>query len=165
MCKNNRTTRCSPKVWHPGRTDLDQKSSQAWCDLPPGGCISEREEADWIIINHAHQTIGHYSQWKTSNYIQCSYWWLQMATNIEAFSRLCRNCQTNKTNMQKPQGFLHSLPIPDKLWQLVGMDFMGPLPQSQGNDYLLVIIDWLTSQVHLVPTMMQVIAKSSLAIS
>ena len=77
-----------------------------------------------------------------------------MATNIEAFSRLCRNCQTNKTNMQKPQGFLHSLPIPDKLWQLVGMDFMGPLPQSQGNDYLLVIIDWLTSQVHLVPTMM-----------
>ena len=32
------------------------------------------------------------------------------------------------------------------------MDFMGPLPQSQGNDYLLVIIDQLTSQVHLVPT-------------
>ena len=33
------------------------------------------------------------------------------------------------------------------------MDFMGPLPQSLGNDYLLVIIDWLMSQVHLVPTM------------
>ena len=81
-----------------------------------------------IIINHAHQTIEHYSQWKTSNYIQCSYWFPQMATDIEAFCRLCRKCQTNKTNMQKPQGFLHSLPILDKLWQLVGMDFMGPLP-------------------------------------
>ena len=22
-----------------------------------------------IILNHAHQTIGHYGQWKTSNYI------------------------------------------------------------------------------------------------
>ena len=94
-----------------------------------------------IIIDHVHQTIGHYGQWKTLNYIQWSYWWPQMATNIEAFCRLCGKCQTNKTDTQKPQGFLHSLPILDKLWQSVGMDFMGPLPQSQGNDYLLVIID------------------------
>ena len=64
-----------------------------------------------------------------------------MATNIEAFCKSCRKCQTNKTDMQKPQGLLHSLPIPDKPWQSVGMDFMGPLPQSLGNDYLLVIID------------------------
>ena len=77
-----------------------------------------------------------------------------MATDIEAFCRLCRKCQTNKTDMQKPQGLLHSLPILDKLWQSVGMDFMGPLPRSQGNDYLLVIIDRLTSQVHPVPTTM-----------
>ena len=75
-----------------------------------------------------------------------------MATDIEAFCRLCGKCQTNKTNTQKPQGFLHSLPILDKPWQLVGMDFMGPLPWSQGNDYLLVIIDRFMSQVHLVPT-------------
>ena len=94
-----------------------------------------------IIIDHAHQIIGHYSQWKTLNYIRHSYWWPQMATDIEAFCRLCGKCQTNKTDMQKLQGFLHSLPILDKLWQSVRMDFMGPLPQSQGNDYLLVIID------------------------
>ena len=100
-----------------------------------------------IIIDHAHQTIGHYSQWKTLNYIQHSYWWPQMATDIEAFCKLCRKYQTNKTDMQKLQGFLHSLLIPDKPWQSVGVDFMGPLPQSQGNDYLLVIIDRLMSQV------------------
>ena len=107
-----------------------------------------------IIIDHAHQTIGHYGQWRTSNYIRQSYWWPQMATNIEAFCRSCGKCQTNKTDTLKPQGFLHSLPIPDKPWQSVGMDFMEPLPQSLGNDYLLVIIDQLTSQVHLVPTTM-----------
>ena len=82
-----------------------------------------------------------------------------MATNIEAFCRSCGKCQTNKTDMLKPQGFLHSLPIPDKPWQSVGMDFMGPIPWSLGNDYLLVIIDQLTSQVHLVPTTTQVTAK------
>ena len=98
------------------------------------------------IINHAHQTIGHYGQWKTSNNIQQSYWWPQMATDIEAFFRSCGKCQTNKTDTLKPPGFLHSLPIPDKPWQSVGMDFMGPLPRSLGNDYLLVIIDRLMSQ-------------------
>ena len=77
-----------------------------------------------------------------------------MSTDIETFCKSCGKCQTNQTNTQKPQGFLYSLPIPDKPWQSVGMDFMGPLPQSQGNDYMLVIIDRLTSQVHLVPTMM-----------
>ena len=82
-----------------------------------------------------------------------------MATNMETFCRSCGKCQTNKTDTQKPQGFLHSLPIPDKPWQSVGMDFMGPLPQSQDNDYLLVIIDRLTLQVHLVPTTTRVTAK------
>ena len=82
-----------------------------------------------------------------------------MATNIEAFCRSCGKRQTNKTDTQKPQGLSHSLPTPDKPWQSVGMDFMGPLPQSQGNDYLLVIIDRLMSQVHLVPTTTQVTAK------
>ena len=67
-----------------------------------------------IIIDHAHQTIGHYGQWKTSNYIRWSYWWSQMATDIEASCRSCGKCQINKTDMLKPQGFLHSLPIPDK---------------------------------------------------
>ena len=156
MCKNNHTTRCPPKVQHPGRGDLDQKSAQAWCNLHPMGCISEREEADWN--NNQLCTPNHWTLWPMENLKLYSIFIL-VATNIEAFCRLCRKCQTNKTDTQKPQGFLHSLPIPDKLWQSVGMDFMGPLPQSQGNDYLLVIIDWLMLQVHLVPTTMWVTAK------
>ena len=106
-----------------------------------------------IIIDHAHLTIGHYGQWKTSNYIQHSYWWPQMATNLEAFCRLCGKCQTNKTNMQTPQGFSTQLANTRQAVAVSGYGLMGLLPLSQGNDYLLVIIDQLTSQVHLVPTM------------
>ena len=39
------------------------------------------------------------------------------------------------------------------------MDFLGPLPKSNNFNYLLVIIDQLTSQVHLVPTTTTVTAK------
>ena len=67
--------------------------------------------------------------------------------------------QTTKDANSKPAGLLHSLLIPDRLWQSIGVDFMGPLPKSNDFDYLLVIIDQLTSQVHLVPTMMTVTAR------
>ena len=36
---------------------------------------------------------------------------------------------------------------------------MGPLPKSNNFDYLLVVIDRLISQVHLVPTTMTVTAR------
>jgi hypothetical protein len=39
------------------------------------------------------------------------------------------------------------------------MDFMGPLPKSDTHDYLLVVIDHLTSQVHLIPMNMCVTAR------
>ena len=65
MCKNNHTTRCPPKGWHPGRADLDKKSAQTWCDLHPAGCISEREEADW---NHNQScTPNHWPLWPMEN--------------------------------------------------------------------------------------------------
>jgi Integrase zinc binding domain len=112
-----------------------------------------------IILNHAHQTVGHYSQLKTSNYIRRAYWWPSMATNIELFCSSCAKCQMNKTSTQFPKGLLHSLPIPDRPWQSIRIDFMGPLPKSNDCNYLMVVIDRLTSQVHLVPTTTTVTAK------
>ena len=54
---------------------------------------------------------------------------------------------------------MHSLPIPNRPWQSVRIDFMGPLPKSTNYDYLMVIIDWLTLHTHLIPTTMTVMAK------
>ena len=67
-------------------------TNQLKCDVIciPRDTFQRERRLIKIIVNHVHQTIGHYSQWKTSNYIQCSYWWLQMTTNIEAFCRSCR---------------------------------------------------------------------------
>jgi Integrase zinc binding domain len=94
-----------------------------------------------IILDHAHQTVGHYSQLKTSNYIRRASWWPSMATDIELFCTSCAKCQMNKTSMQLPKGLLHSLPIPDRPWQSIRIDFMGPLPKSSNCDYLMVVID------------------------
>ena len=55
-----------------------------------------------------------------------------------------------KSSTQAPQGLLHSLPVPVRPWQSISMDFMGPLPLSDGKDYVWVILDRFTSLVHLI---------------
>jgi Integrase zinc binding domain len=62
-----------------------------------------------IIIDHAHQTVGHYSQLKTLNYIRRAYWWPSMATDIKLFCTSCAKCQMNKMSTQLPKGLCHDL--------------------------------------------------------
>ena len=82
-----------------------------------------------------------------------------MSHDIESYCKTCSICVTSKDTNSKPTGLLHSLPISNRPWQSIGLDFMGPLPKLNNFDYLLVMIDQLTSQVHLVPTMMMVTAR------
>lgn len=79
--------------------------------------------------------------------------------DVESFCRSCGRCQTTKDSSQRPSGLLHTLPVPDRPWQSVGMDFMGPLPTSKGHDYLLVVIDRFSSMVRLIPTTIKVTAS------
>ena len=112
-----------------------------------------------IIIDHAHNIIGHFGQFKTSQYIRRYFWWQSMSHDIELYCKMCSTCMTSKDANSKPSGLLHSLPIPNRPWQSIGLDFMGSLPKSNDFDYLLVVIDRLTSQGHLVPTTTMVTAR------
>ena len=94
-----------------------------------------------IIINHAHNIIGHYVQFKTAQYIRRYFWWPSMSHNIELYCKTCGICTTTKDANSKPTGLLHSLLPLDRPWQSIGMDFMGPLPKSNNFNYLLVVID------------------------
>ena len=112
-----------------------------------------------IIIDHTHNIIGHFGQFKTAQYIRRYVWWPSMSHDIELYCKTCSICVTAKDTNSKPAGQLHSLLILDRPWQSIGMDFMGLLPKSNNFDYLLVIIDQLMLQVHLVPTPMTVTAR------
>ena len=82
-----------------------------------------------------------------------------MAQDIESFCMSCGACTTSKDANSKPRGLLHSLPVPNRPWQSIGMDFLGPLLELNNFNYLLVIINQLTSQIHLVPTTTMITAK------
>ncbi|EAL17161.1 hypothetical protein CNBN2070 [Cryptococcus deneoformans B-3501A] len=80
------------------------------------------------------------------------YFWDGMASDVKDFVSTCPACQTSKATTTKPPGLLHSLPVPPAKFSDIGIDFVGPLPQSHSFDYLIVITDRLTGWVALIPT-------------
>ncbi|KAH0603186.1 uncharacterized protein H6S33_008190, partial [Morchella sextelata] len=48
-------------------------------------------------------------------------------------------------------GVLRPLPIPAQPWQEVSMDFVTGLPESEGYDAIMVVVDRLTKMRHLLP--------------
>jgi hypothetical protein len=104
-----------------------------------------------IIIEGCHLILGHFGARKTIEYIRRFYWWPSLTKDTEKYCVSCGVCQTIKSSPLRPQGLLHTLPIPTRPWESVGMDFVGPFPQSKGFDYLWVVICRLTSMVHLIP--------------
>jgi hypothetical protein len=74
-----------------------------------------------------------------------------MATETELFCNSCTHCQMAKTDKRRPSGLLHTLPVLERPWQLVGINFVSPLPKSKDYNYLIVVIDRFMSQAHLLP--------------
>jgi hypothetical protein len=83
-------------------------------------------------------------------YVRWYYWLPNMAKDIAVFCDSCNTCQASKTSNKRPCGLMHTLPIPMRPWESVGINFMGPLPMLHDCDYLMVVIDRLTSLVHLI---------------
>ncbi|KAJ2974097.1 hypothetical protein NUW54_g11945 [Trametes sanguinea] len=66
------------------------------------------------------------------------------------------SCEDGKPNNQRLYGLLNPLKVPHAPWKVIGIGFVGPLPESKNwnssYDSITVIIDLLTGKVHLVPS-------------
>jgi hypothetical protein len=57
-----------------------------------------------------------------------------------------------KAEHRHPLGLLHPLPIPEKKWEVITMDFITGLPRTnKKHDSIMVVVDKLTKDAHFVP--------------
>lgn len=64
-----------------------------------------------------------------------------MRDDVEAYVKTCLVCQQDKVEHQLPTGLLEPLPIPERPWESVSMDFIVGLPSSEGCAWILVVVD------------------------
>ena len=109
-----------------------------------------------IVISEAHSMLAHLGSNKTLDYLRDFVWWKDLVSDVKTYCEMCHTCKTSKPGNQKPYGLLNPLSVPTYPWESIGVDFVGPLPES-GNrdgffDSITVVICLLTSMVHLIPS-------------
>ncbi|KAG9221807.1 hypothetical protein CCMSSC00406_0006750 [Pleurotus cornucopiae] len=104
------------------------------------------------LFQMAHDCLSHFGSAKSYAALQKTFYWPHMCRNLEeSYIPGCVDCQHNKSPTSKPVGPLHSLDVPDGRFQNITLDFVGPLPEDDGYNYLLTITDRLDADIRLIP--------------
>jgi hypothetical protein len=79
---------------------------------------------------HSGGLAGHFGHDKTFAKLNESYFWPGMRSEVKRFVDRCRICQHSKGRKQNA-GFYQPLPIPERPWDEISMDFVLGLPRTQ----------------------------------
>ncbi|CAL9217877.1 unnamed protein product [Arabidopsis halleri] len=105
------------------------------------------------LLKEHHDTPigGHSGVLRTYKRLARQFFWPSMHRIVKEYVASCDVCQRAKSSSLAPAGLLQPLPIPDRLWEDVSMDFVDGLPRSDGNTTIMVVVDRLSKSSHLVP--------------
>jgi transposase InsO family protein len=106
---------------------------------------------DLLTRAHDDPTSGHLAISRTYSRLVPAYYWPGMHADVARWCASCTTCLRRKTPRTAPPGLLQPITSTHP-WELVVMDFLGPLPEtSSGNKYVLVIADHFSKWVELFP--------------
>ena len=95
---------------------------------------------------------GHVGRERTRLALRMAYWWPAMDIDVRTYVQECDKCQRNKTHHQIKENFLVPLPVPERPWSIIGVDFITQLPVTlRGFDAITVFVCHFSKMVHLVP--------------
>jgi hypothetical protein len=84
-----------------------------------------------------------------------------MSRYVGKYISTCDMCLHTKAFHQLLISELHPLPVPDAPWDVVSVDFMSKLPEANGKDCIMVVVDSVTTRSHFVDTVTTISAIGS----
>ena len=102
--------------------------------------------------NYDAPIAGHPRVFKTYKLINWYYWWLSQLKDIKTYIEGCSTCQQNKASRQKKATPLNPHPLPESPWESILLDIIGLLPESNGFNAILSVIDQFSKMIHLIPS-------------
>nr|GEZ73893.1 reverse transcriptase domain-containing protein [Tanacetum cinerariifolium] len=105
-------------------------------------CVAGKEAIDILNACHSRPTGGHYgANYAAKKVFDSGFYWPTIYKDAFELVKRCDSCQLQGDEM--PHNSIQVCEIFD-VW---GIDFMGPFPSSKGNKYILVAVDYLSKWV------------------
>jgi hypothetical protein len=110
-------------------------------------CIPDSETLIVIKFYHTEACGSHFSFKKTiAKILQCEFYWSTMFKDTYNFYKGCLECQ--KLERVTRRNMMLISPILEiEMFDCWGINFMGPFPQSFGNLYILLAVDYVSKWV------------------
>lgn len=90
---------------------------------------------------HTQVSTAHPGRTKTQQLVQTRYFWPTWRRDVERYVRNCSKCRRAENPRDRAPGLLQPLPIAERPWQHLSMDFRSFPPDKKGYDAALVIVD------------------------
>lgn len=117
-------------------------------------CVPDDPNLKRMILEECHDslTAGHFGTTKTFDLVSRTFTWPGMRKYIKDYVGGCDICQRSKSSNHKPYGLLQPLPVADRPWASISVDFITQLPESNGYTAICVFVDRFTKMAHFAPT-------------
>jgi transposase InsO family protein len=105
------------------------------------------------LIREIHDQIStaHPGRDKTYRLLRDRYYWKGMLVDVDRYVRNCHPCRRASSPRDKTPGLLQPLPVPDRPWQQISMDFVSFNKDKHGYDNVLVVMDRLSKESISIP--------------
>ena len=113
-------------------------------------CVSENEQSKIMNECHASPYGGHFSGEITAHKIlKSGFYWPTIFRDCAEWVKLCDRCQKIGNISSRNKMPLRGIMVM-QLFDVWGIDFMGPFPPSFGNLYILLAVDYVSKWVEAV---------------
>ncbi|KAI3515815.1 hypothetical protein L1887_14720 [Cichorium endivia] len=110
-------------------------------------CVPQHEHQSVLQFCHEYACGGHFGPNRTLRKIlECGLFWPTMTRDCYIFCKSCDRCQRTGNISQKDQMPQNPILICE-IFDVWGIDFMGPFPVSFGNVYILLAVDYVSKWV------------------
>ncbi|GJU55012.1 reverse transcriptase domain-containing protein [Tanacetum coccineum] len=110
-------------------------------------CVSGQEAIDILIACHSGPTGGHYgANYTAKKVFDLGFYWPTIYRDAHDLVTRCDTCQRQGKISQHDEMPQNSIQVCE-IFDVWGIDFMGPFPSSRGNKYILVAVDYLSKWV------------------
>ena len=108
--------------------------------------IPHARRQDLIQEAHDGRFSGHFAEKRIYELLQRRYWWPGMRADVRRYCRSCLVCASRKGTGQALKPTLHPIPVGGP-FERVGVDVLQLPLTLDGNQYVVVFIDYLTKWV------------------